>query len=147
MSNDVQITDQNDEFVLDENGNISELIALILNYKDNILEDHSIHDTVHKHGNFESLLRTFDKHDRRKDESEEVSERFKSKRDSEKNSLLATLLDTMRNKIDFFEQEMNIAIAVNNPKNFINLLSDKYCLSKNSSRKKNSNVPPGKIRL
>ena len=104
-----RIMSQSDVPALDGNGNISDLISLILNKKDYIFEEHSINDTVHKLGNFETLLRTFDKYDRRKDESAEISQKFKSKRDSEKNSLIATLLDTMRNKIDFFEQEMNIA--------------------------------------
>ena len=109
MGNDVQNAKQDDMLVSWEEGNIQELISLILNKKEDILEDHSIDDTVHKLGNFESLLDIFDKFDRRKEESDEIREKFKSKRDSKKNSLLATLLDTMRNKIDFFEQEMNIA--------------------------------------
>lgn len=109
MNDDVQNISKDDVSVHKENGNISELISLILNKKDDILEDHSIDDTAHKLGNFESLIKTFDKYDRRKEESEESREKFKTKRDSEKNSLIATLLDTMRNKIDFFEQEMNIA--------------------------------------
>ena len=109
MNENLQNENQDDMLINSENGNIQELISILLNKKDDILEDHSIDDTVHKLSHFENLLDIFDKFDRRQEENEETREKFKSQRNSEQNSLIATLLDTMRNKIDFFEQEMNIA--------------------------------------
>ena len=92
-----------------ESASMAGLISYMLNNREEIVENHSIHDTASKLDSFKTFLTTFDKFDRRKDESADFKSKYSELRDDKRNNLVASLLDTMRNKIDFFEQEMNNA--------------------------------------
>lgn len=88
---------------------ISEIVSEITNNKHLILQEHNIHNTVHQLANFEILLNNFDILDRRKGETEEVRRKFSHQRNAKRNHLIGALITEMRNKIRFFEQELNIA--------------------------------------
>ena len=94
---------------LDRENRIKEIIKEILDNKDTILEEHSFYTTIPNFNKFESLVKDFDKYDRRKGESEEIKKKFRNIRDPERNRIISFLLQTMRNKIEFFEYELSIA--------------------------------------
>lgn len=108
MVNSVSEIDSTKISVNPESASMSGLIPYILNNSDDILANHSIHDTASKLDSFENFLTTFDKFDRRKGESADSKSKYSELRNDSRNNLVASLLDTMRKKIDFFEQEMNI---------------------------------------
>ncbi len=103
---------------------IKEIIKEILGNKDSILETSSFSETVYSLNKFETLVKDFEKYDRRKYESEETKKRFIDKRNPEKNRITAYLLELMKNKITFFENELNIASTIQNklmPQNIPNI--------------------------
>ena len=87
---------------------IKDIIKEILNKKDSILKDLTSSDTVYSLNKFESLVKGFEKYDRRSDESEEIKKSFANKRDSERSEITSYLLQIMKNKITFFENELEI---------------------------------------
>ena len=94
---------------LNRENRIKEIIKEILDNKDTILEKDSLYTTIPNLNKFESLVKDFDKYDRRKGESEEIKKKFRDRRDQERNRIISFLLQTMRNKIEFFEYELSIA--------------------------------------
>jgi len=88
---------------------ISEIVSEIINNKHLILQEHNIHDTANRLDNFETLVNNFDILDRRSGESEEAQIKFSHQRNTKRNHLIGALISEMRNKIRFFEQELNIA--------------------------------------
>ncbi len=85
------------------------LIGEIIGKSKDILQDKEFSDNDQEIREFENLVENFEKLDRRKDETESDSLRFKHQRDNERNKFISLLMSKMREKIDFFEKELEIA--------------------------------------
>ena len=88
---------------------ISEIASEVINNKHLILRKHNMHDTADQLANFEIIINNFDLFDRRKGESEKTRKKFSNIRNAKRNHLARALINEMRNKIRFFEQELDIA--------------------------------------
>ncbi|MFC1514037.1 PP2C family protein-serine/threonine phosphatase [candidate division KSB1 bacterium] len=88
---------------------IVEIISDIFNSENSISGEHDIHETAFRLEKFEKLLDEFEKHDRRKSESEDRHKQYSEVRNNEKNELIKSLVEQMREKISFFENELDVA--------------------------------------
>ena len=109
MEEIIENSESPENFKTDREDRIKEIIEEILYSRDTILEEHSIYTTAFNLSKFESLLKDFEKYDRRRGESEEIKKKFRDKRDLERNRIISLLIQIMKNKIDFFEYELSIA--------------------------------------
>ncbi|MCP4725625.1 MAG: PP2C family protein-serine/threonine phosphatase [bacterium] len=85
------------------------VIGEIIGKSKDILEDAEFVENGEEIREFEDLISSFEKLDKRKDEDEDDTLRFKRKRDNERNKFISLLMSKMRDRIDFFEKELEIA--------------------------------------
>lgn len=88
---------------------ILEIIDHIINNRERILAETDIEDTAKNFALFEQLINEFQKHNRRKYESEEEAQKFSELRNDKRNNTIRVLLDMMKSKIELFEKELSVA--------------------------------------
>ena len=92
-----------------EHAEIVGIIQNILANKDTILHDPDLDEEPGHVHMFEELVGKFEQLDKRQFQSEEEQKAYETKRNAERNNLVSMLLETMRSKIELYEQELSIA--------------------------------------